>query len=900
MLIFTLFAFSIIFSGAHALEVKQNKIDSAPIAPPPDGYIHRPVMEFFTGLSCPSCMGDGPDAESPENSVHETYLDGRRDPETPFTTVVFHELNGGGVDDLNNDEATDRMRYYQPGLSGTPDLQFDGGYIEIGGFSASQKPIDKNNIEWAIGESKTRYDDKPLRPLERLQWSFPYVRLEVDQIYEDGSFVVDVKVTYDGNAKTVGAPRLQGSLYVFMVEDNVTAYSLVYDMNVTNDAVFRGYAFEDETFSLDNREEQIFTTRWDIPDAKVPIKPQDMKAVAVVYDRGDTDSSPGGSDGNQRANSPRALQSATSDSTAFDRENEPASVSSVELTGESVTVTFEDDGGVARAYLFANTVNRSKPEHWTPYELVVTGEEICDDQGTCYAYSDPIGTVDIEYEEGPLYVQILSYDDEFAQSSSSVYQLVEGDMSIDDKSSSSLPAVSFTTFLLVSGVLLIIGAPILYLVSRKRKGKFFKIGSSIGTFAILVALGIIMVSIGGASQFMGITTTVPDFEFKDADGITRSPEVYQGKVLVIDIMFTTCSSCNKEMPDVVDVYENARENWGTGVEFLSVSVDDDDTNGMMVDFQREYGAEWPIGKDPSFVEKFDALEVPKMVIIAPNGDIAYEHTGLIDREEVMDAIEAAHDGTYSKVAISQTGGSLIALGFAAAIFGVVTFFSPCSFPMLPGYFSYYISSQSSEDGKKASPVKGGLLAGAGIIAFFLLIGIFVALFGAAIQGVLEYLMPAIGVILLILGFLSLTGKDAFLEKGMEYAKKPFTYLISTVKGKSVTDQSGNGGLFAYGFGYGAAASSCMAPAFIGVILLGFAAGGLIGGMLIFSLYALAIGSMMIIFSFLAASGGTGLQKIIGSTDKIKKISGALLMLAGLFVIWYSFWGYKYLGGLLSF
>jgi len=72
--------------------------------------------------------------------------------------VVFHELNGGGVDDLNTEEATARMRFYQPGLSGTPDVQFDGGYIEIGGFSASNKPIDPPTIDWALSTSGSRYN----------------------------------------------------------------------------------------------------------------------------------------------------------------------------------------------------------------------------------------------------------------------------------------------------------------------------------------------------------------------------------------------------------------------------------------------------------------------------------------------------------------------------------------------------------------------------------------------------------------------------------------------------------------------------------------------------------------------------------------------------------------------
>ena len=91
--------------GSDGLE----KPEVVTYAPPPEGYIHRPLIEFFTGLSCPSCMGSGPNDESPEKVVHETWLEGEEEPSAPFSTIVFHELNGGGVDDLNNDEATARI-----------------------------------------------------------------------------------------------------------------------------------------------------------------------------------------------------------------------------------------------------------------------------------------------------------------------------------------------------------------------------------------------------------------------------------------------------------------------------------------------------------------------------------------------------------------------------------------------------------------------------------------------------------------------------------------------------------------------------------------------------------------------------------------------------------------------
>jgi cytochrome c-type biogenesis protein len=893
---------AVLFSSAFLImpgeSIEPRTIDV--YAPPPDGYIHRPLMEFFTGLSCPSCMGSDPDDDSPEKAVHDTYMEGKDDPAAPFSTIVFHELNGGGVDDLNNDEATERMRFYQPGLSGTPDVQFDGGYIEIGGFSASNKPIDQSTIDWALLESETRDENAPMRPIDRLRWNFPYVMMEVDQIFDGQSFYVEVKVSYESNAKTIGGNLmpLQGSLYVFMVEDNVTAYSLVYDLNVTNDAVFRGYAAEDERFSMNVGGEEIFSFSFDIPDAKIPIKPQDMYAVAAVFDTQDTDSSPGGTDGNQRANSPRAVQSATSRSTAYDRGNEVPEVKSISLVDKTVTVTMDDEGGIAKAFVFINTEGTDKPI-WTPVELTLTGEEVCDDQGVCYAYSDASGTATLEnYDGGALYAQVLLYDDQSAQSSSEVYSLVKADSVSKDKSSMAL-GISMGPVGLIIGIILIVIGPLLYFATRNAKEGSMKIFSKKATLAIFVALGIIITSVSASSVFTSSTTTVPDFTVTDTRGNVHSPETYEGKTLVLDIMFTTCASCNEEMPDLVEVYNKAKSKHGSDVEFLSVSVDNEDTDKMMNDFQSKYGAKWPIGLNRDFIEIFDALAVPKLLIIAPNGDIVFQHTGIIDKGEVLENIDDSVSGDYNTVSLTQSGGSLIAFGSMAALFGIVTFFSPCSLPMLPGYISYYITQESST-GKKQNPLKGGILAAVGIITFFVLVGILVAIIGGVIQQYLRFLLVPIGGLLIVLGFLTYIGKDSFMERGMDYVKKPFELLISKVRGRKVQDDSGSGSLFAYGFGYGAAASSCMAPAFIGMILISFGAGGLIGGAFIFGLYALSLGAMMVIFTYMAASGSTALQRFVTKTEKIKKISAILLMVAGTFVVIYALFLEKYLGSVFSF
>ncbi len=839
-------------------------------------------------------MGSSADAESPEKAVHDAYKVSVNDESVPFSTVVFHELNGGGVDDLNNEEATARMRYYQPGLSGTPDLEFDGGYVEIGGFSTSQRPIDGQNVDWAVTESKVRYDNVPLRPRERLAWSFPYLTLEVDQIFDGSSFYVEGKVSYDGNAKTVGAPVLRGSLYIFMVENNVTAFSKVYGHDVVNDAVFRGYAIEGQEFTLNNNAELPFSATWDLPGSKVPVKPQDVLAIAAVFDTSDSTSQAGTNEGNSKG-AIRCVQSATSTSTAYDRANSLPSVSGISLTGKSVSVTFDDDSGVAQAFLFYNE-DAPNATKWNIVQLVLSGGELCDDAGVCYAYSDAIGTADIDIGGKGIYAQVLVYDDMKAQSVSEVFPLGEvGETS--SKGSMAFPLANVPV-LLVLGALIIMLGPLFYFLGKGRKGGIFKLLSNKGALMLFIAIGIVLVAESARSLLVPSTTTVPDFSVTDTKGKAHSPGDYDGRVLVLDFMFADCSVCNKGMPDVVDVYRTAKERYGDDVEFLSISILKDDTNRMLDDFMAKYDAEWPIARGSDYADDFDALSVPKMVIVAPNGDIAYTHVSLIDKDDVLSAIKAAKDGTYKVRTIVQGGGSVLALGMTATFLGVLTFLSPCSFPMLPGYFTYYIKAQNDRGGKRISSLLAGSLSALGIITFFLLIGIAVAIFGSLVSSWLIFLLPVMGVIIFLLGLLTVLGKDAFLEKGMDLIKAPFVWAISKVRGQR-TEDSGAGGLFAYGFGYGAASSSCMALPFIFMVLMGFSI-GFLGGILAFIIYSLTIGTMMVVFSTLASSSSTFINYALRSSAKVKLVSGILMMAAGVLILLYNFWLYKYFGWLLSF
>jgi hypothetical protein len=380
---------------------------SAPVQlPVPSGYVHRPVIEFFTGLSCPSCMG------GPHPDMEKLWEESGYDPVQEFTYIAFHELNGGGVDDLNNQDSTDRMRFYQPGRSGTPDAEFDGGYIELGGV-ANTESVSYASAKMAEQTCKDRYQTTidPLHPIQSLRNGFKFVTLEVNQMFTGDGFAVMAKATYLGTSALVETKSLNGQLYVFMVEDNVTAFSKVNGQDELNHNVFRGYAFQAVAFTLKSGESKDFVADWPIPAGeKVPVKPADVNAIAVVYDTDDT-SSENNNQGN-RAGVPRAIQSATPLSTAYDTGNDIPKASSVQVTSSGgktkIAATFDDSNGISSAYALYNT-EAANATNWSVAQFNLTGTECEGD--VCSVYENASGTAVIDAGAAErLFVTLLLYD----------------------------------------------------------------------------------------------------------------------------------------------------------------------------------------------------------------------------------------------------------------------------------------------------------------------------------------------------------------------------------------------------------------------------------------------------------------------------------------------------------
>jgi hypothetical protein len=115
----------------------------------------------------------------------------------------------------------------------------------------------------------------------------------------------------------------------------------------------------------------------------------------------------------------------------------------------------------------------------------------------------------------------------------------------------------------------------------------------------------------------------------------------------------------------------------------------------------------------------------------PTGAAYFLYLGLI--LVLLALITAGYIGfrRFATAIMPQMGAyNLLAL---AVIAGVASFFSPCAFPLLPSYLSFYALTGRHNGERPAPPARAlglGLAAAAGVVTFNLILGSVIGLAGA--------------------------------------------------------------------------------------------------------------------------------------------------------------------------
>ena len=427
---------------------------------------------------------------------------------------------------------------------------------------------------------------------------------------------------------------------------------------------------------------------------------------------------------------------------------------------------------------------------------------------------------------------------------------------------------------------------------------------------------------GLSSSAYGVSDVVevsPDFEVEsmnrtgiddaiaDDSGMIRLSDL-RGSVIVLDFMAVDCANCHY----VQEHIDQRIEEWGAlegeyPVVALSVATwyayeDFDRINSTFGDSDSDKHMSWPVanggpdsvilddGTRGDLVEHYFAQAIPLVLVIDHEGyAVAKEGTGTpLDGWSSFDsAIERANEGDAESLrfGIEKPDSSMAGVFLIGLFLGVLVYFSPCAFPVLPSYITYYLNLGMRQDelieagkitGSIPRPVEVGLFAALGQLAFFTAVGaIIFGLDGIVdLSGALHDIAVAIAWLLLILGGMMLLGWTSHLLAWVQRALDKYQ-----------TDESDERftprrNMFLWGIGYSAASVDCTAAAVFPFVawLTVVGDGAFLSGMLGLIL------SATILMVTVTALVGTGRQAMLDflrrSTGVVKATGAWMMMFAG--------------------
>lgn len=213
---------------------------------------------------------------------------------------------------------------------------------------------------------------------------------------------------------------------------------------------------------------------------------------------------------------------------------------------------------------------------------------------------------------------------------------------------------------------------------------------------------------------------------------------------------------------------------------------------------------------------------------------------------------------------------LVSFSFLA---GLSAFFAPCSIALIPAYVGYYVKEETGNGSKIQQLIfglKAGSFASLGLISVYIVFGILLTFFGRLIAPIFPWIELGTGVLLLFMGSSTLLGYEFAI-------KPPVVFQVNT---------NGLKRFYLFGVAYAFGALGCTLPIFLLVIFQSLAQGGIFGGIVNFGVYALAMSSLMIVFSLISSLSKNVIHGFLSKyLAVIQKSSGTLILLAGIYLIY---------------
>ncbi|MFN8042864.1 MAG: cytochrome c biogenesis CcdA family protein [Mycobacterium sp.] len=217
---------------------------------------------------------------------------------------------------------------------------------------------------------------------------------------------------------------------------------------------------------------------------------------------------------------------------------------------------------------------------------------------------------------------------------------------------------------------------------------------------------------------------------------------------------------------------------------------------------------------------------------------------------------------------------LTGLAFAA---GMIAALNPCGFAMLPAYLALVVNGEQTSRPRAVGRALTATAAMAvGFLTVFGLFGLLTVSAASTVQQYAPYLTLVVGVVLVALGLWLLSGRE-------------LTALSwnSARLGSRWTPTTRLGSMFGYGVGYAVASLSCTIGPFLAVTGSSLRTGSLLDGVLVYVAYAAGITLVVGVLAVAVALANSALiDRIRRVLPYLNRISGAVLIMVGLYVGYY--------------
>ncbi len=219
---------------------------------------------------------------------------------------------------------------------------------------------------------------------------------------------------------------------------------------------------------------------------------------------------------------------------------------------------------------------------------------------------------------------------------------------------------------------------------------------------------------------------------------------------------------------------------------------------------------------------------------------------------------------------SATSGSLLVALPVALLAGLVSFFSPCVIPLLPGYLSYAtgLSGADLADAKRGRMLAGSLLFVAGFTTVFVALGALSGAFGSVLISHRREITVVMGSLVILLG-LAFVGLVPWLQRDVRVHSVPAVGLAAAPL---------------LGFLFGLGWTPCIGPTLGAILTLSINEATVARGAVLSGVYALGLGLPFVLagLAYRRALGAFGFVR--RHQAWVTRLGGVMLILVGVLLV----------------